>query len=152
MLKRHDALKPFSREHFHGLFHAHQLMWLKIGRARENPATTVANFQKTWEELLLHHFDEEERLFKSMPVSAESLTRLADEHKELRALAERLFAPGESVDLSLCTAVGEALEKHIRWEERSFYPEVEACLSADELEALGMETKILDERRKSCGL
>ncbi|MBU6453962.1 MAG: hypothetical protein KGS72_19440 [Cyanobacteria bacterium REEB67] len=55
-LKRHPALQPFSREHLTGLFHAHQLMWLSNGRARQDLLTTVTNFKQAWEDEIFFAF------------------------------------------------------------------------------------------------
>jgi hemerythrin-like domain-containing protein len=148
-LKRHPALQPFSREHLTGLFHAHQLMWLSNGRARADLATTVANFKNAWEDEISLHFAEEERLFADMPVTAESLTRLLQEHEAIRQLTASLFV-AQPDDTELCLRFGQMLTDHIRWEERQFYPEIEQALSDVALAALAEETRHIDERHNLC--
>jgi hemerythrin-like domain-containing protein len=148
-LKRHPALQPFSREHLTGLFHAHQLMWLSNGRARQDLMTTVANFKQAWDEEIFLHFAEEERLFEGMPVSSESLERLMSEHGQIREAALALFQ-AKPDDTLLCLNFGQLLNDHIRWEERYFYPEIEQALSAEALVALAEETKAIDARHNIC--
>jgi hemerythrin-like domain-containing protein len=148
-LKRHPALQPFSREHLTGLFHAHQLMWLSNGRARADLLTTVANFKQAWDDEIALHFAEEERLFFDLPVKAESLARLVQEHNSIRDLTQALFIATRQ-DQELCLRFGQMLTDHIRWEERQFYPEIEQALSEAALEKLGEETRHIDERHKIC--
>jgi hemerythrin-like domain-containing protein len=148
-LKRHPALQPFSREHLTGLFHAHQLMWLSNGRARADLATTVANFKNAWDDEISLHFSEEERLFSDLPVTAESLARLRQEHDAIRDLTTSLFV-AKADDQELCLRFGQMLNDHIRWEERQFYPEIEQALSEAGLAALGEETRHIDERHNLC--
>jgi hemerythrin-like domain-containing protein len=148
-LKRHPALQPFSREHLTGLFHAHQLMWLSNGRARADLLTTVANFKKAWEEEIALHFAQEERLFADLPVSAESLQRLHQEHDNLRNMTKSLFE-ATPADKELCLNFGQTLNDHIRWEERQFYPEIEHALTEAGLAALAEETRHIDERHNIC--
>ncbi len=148
-LKRDPALQPFSREHLTGLFHAHQLMWLSNGRARNDLTTTVGNFKAAWESEIALHFLEEERLFADLPLRAESLDRLHQEHDAIRALTLQLFA-ATAQDNDLCLRFGQMLTDHIRWEERQLYPEIEQSLSTAALAQLGQETKVIDERHKVC--
>ena len=148
-LKRHPALQPFSREHLTGLFHAHQLMWLTNGRARQDLLTTVANFKQAWDDEIFLHFAEEERLFTGMPIAVESLGRLKNEHDALRQAAVALFCVSAEGTLQ-CFDFGKLLNDHIRWEERHLYPEIEAALSVEALAALAEETKVIDARHNIC--
>ena len=146
-IKRHPALQPFSREHQMVLFHAHQLIWLSNGRARYDLPTTIANFKKSWDEDIVLHFAEEERLFGAMPIAEESLKRLKDEHQALRELSAALFAS----DLKpLCFTFGQLLNDHVRWEERQFFPEIEAALTPEALADLAGQTKAIDDRHRIC--
>lgn len=140
-IKRHRALQPFSRDHVVGLYHAHQLMWLKDGRSRCNAPTTVRNFLQAWDAELISHFAAEEDLLAQLPIKEASKNKLFADHNELRTLCLKLLNSIESPEPELCTETGQKLEQHIRWEEREFFPEIEEVLSEEELCALAEKTK-----------
>lgn len=147
-LKRHPALQPLSRDHVIALFHAHQLMWLSTGRARFDAITTVNNFRKAWANEIIPHFGNEERLLPQLPIRAESISRLLTEHASIRQLISSMH-DGEP-DLDLCSRIGNAIERHVRWEEHELFPEVERSLSQPQLDELQEQTKPIDEARKHC--
>ena len=71
-----------------------------------------------------------------MPPSDDpDVVRVLDEHAEIRRRAERLAA-GER-DVEQLHALGELLNGHVRHEERTLFPRIEAALDPAELAALG---------------
>ncbi len=146
-LKRHPALRPFSRDHVIGLFHAHQLMWLSEGRARFDLATTMTNFRLAWEEEILKHFADEEMLLQSLAVRPESIDQLISDHKAIRLSVSNLLGTQEP-ELVACYNTGKMLEQHIRWEEHVFFPEIEQLLSPSQLQVLEEETRLLERACK----
>ncbi len=129
-MKRHPALEPFSRDHNDGLILARSLM------TGETDAPRLA--QAAWDGELRDHFKEEERLLGPL-LSETSLETLLREHREIEAMIESL--PEGSA------ALGEALEAHIRWEERVLFPEIETTATEEDFKRLDRESQALEERR-----
>ncbi len=63
------------------------------------------------------------------------MVRVLVEHVELRRRAQDL-ATG-AAEIAELHALGELLSGHVRHEERTLFPRVEAALTPDELAALG---------------
>lgn len=129
-MRRHPALEPFSRDHNTGLILARALTEARPGADQQ--------FREAWTRELADHFAEEERLLG--PLSSEvQFTRLIEEHQEIERLMGGL---PESV-----VALGEALDAHIRWEERFFFPAIEASATEEQLVQLMRATDVVEERR-----
>lgn len=129
-MKRHPALEPFSRDHNFGLILARALM--------EERPNVADQFREAWDRELADHFAEEERLLGPL-ASPGQRERLIDEHQQIVRLAGGL--PESAV------ALGEALDAHIRWEERFFFPVIEATATEEQLADLMRKTDELEERR-----
>lgn len=152
-LERHPALRPFSREHVVGLFHAHQLMWLENGRARFDLPTTVENFRSAWHHEIDRHFICEEAILTSLPVAADSLNKLLADHNEIRNHCSQLFANPKDATTIFSARVGRLLEVHIRWEEHHFFPEIENALNAEQLATLAIATTQMEvEHKGTCSI
>lgn len=151
-LKRHEALKPLSRDHLIALFHAYRLVQAANGNERFNLKEAVEGFKQAWKDEIAIHFADEERLFPELPISQESLEKLFQEHAQLRQLILSLELDGD--EPSRAKSLGETLEKHVRWEEHFLFPEIESALSEDQIEALEIETEKIEKSRnrssKSC--
>jgi len=129
-MRRHPALEPFSRDHNTGLILARALM--------EERPNAADQFREAWDRELADHFAEEERLLGHL-ASEGQRARLIEEHQEIEGLMGGL---PESI-----VALGEALDAHIRWEERFFFPAIEASASEEQLVALMRDTDVVEERR-----
>jgi len=144
-VKRHPALQPLSRDHLIALLHSYRLVQAASGNERFNLDTSIHDFKAAWKSEIAIHFADEERLFPELPISEISLRRLFDEHKNVRALVLELHLnPNAAVAASL----GETLEAHIRWEERTLFPEIETALSPVQLGALQAEGNEIELSRK----
>lgn len=128
-MKRAFALEPFSRDHNDGLHLARAL--------REERPDAPALARAAWERELADHFAEEERLLG--PLAGEDSMRLHDEHRLIEQLLGEL--PGS------CLALGQALEDHIRWEERVLFPAIESGMTPDEEATLAQEALKMERRR-----
>lgn len=129
-MKRHVALEPFSRDHNVGLQLAREL--------KEERPTAVEHFLSEWTRDLEDHFVEEERLLVGLcsPALGE---RLVQEHEAIREMVSRLpLVP---------SALGVALEEHIRWEERVLFPAIELELTEESAAQLQTATLQLEKRR-----
>jgi hypothetical protein len=129
-MKRSDALTPLSRDH-----HAALKVALRLRRAEADSAgAAAAAYVDFMRERGERHFAEEER--ELLPVAPADLAeRTRREHGELRAYAAE-FAGG-AAGVEAVRAAGEALNAHVRFEERELFEILEESLSPEELAALG---------------
>ena len=150
-IERHEALAPFSRDHYNGLVHARRLVNSASGdRAQRHQA--LAGFLDAWEREIAQHFRDEERLLIEQMgelVPDPERRRLLEEHREIEAdaaLARKLRRETDP-DARKLREIGERLERHIRWEERSLFELIQRRASQNRLEDLGRETAAIEASR-----
>lgn len=140
-LKRHPALQPLSHDHHQGLL----LCWkirqgFKLGI---EPSRIKTYCEWFWENHLQSHFEEEEKVIFPVLSAQNSLVKQAlSEHKRLR----NLFSNWENLELTL-GQIEEILEKHIRFEERIFFPAVQEIATQSQLEEIaenGQKNKFVE--------
>lgn len=131
-MKRHLALEPFSRDHNGGLILARHL--------QERGASALAEFRAAWKAELRDHFEEEERLLGPL-CPAEALTRMLQEHEEIRVLGRTASDDEAARDL------GQRLHDHIRWEERELFVAIESHATEVQLTALAQGSDQMEARR-----
>ncbi len=135
-MQRSDALAPLSREHHVALEVA---LRLRRATAADGDAARVAFLEFFKEEAREHFRAEEELLLPAFSRHVDDddpdVVRVLVEHVEIRRRAQNLaVGPSELADLH---ELGELLNAHVRHEERTLFPRIEAALDAAELEALG---------------
>lgn len=134
-MKRHPAIQPLSRQH-HTLLLA--VLLLKKGLAKNAPLPDMISFlNRVWMEVLESHTIQEESilipLFDVAELKAENQSVL-NEHKELELLYQKCNSAGATKhELQLFV---ELLEKHIRFEERHYFPKLESLADAETLDKL----------------
>lgn len=92
---------------------------------------------EAWKRELADHFAEEERLLG--PLAGGDSARLHEEHRQIEQLISELPTS--------CVALGQALEDHIRWEERVLFPTIESRMTPDEETTLAKEALKMEHRR-----
>jgi hemerythrin-like domain-containing protein len=144
-MKRSPELRDLSEEHHYGLVAARSLRQASAG---ERPlAPTVAQFLRAWRKEIQPHFRvEEEQLLPGfaavVPADDALIVQTLTDHVALRrAVHELQHAEGERQQV-LAGEIGQALEAHIRFEERVLFPAVEERLGPARLAELG---RALDE-------
>lgn len=132
-MKRAEALRPLSREHLGALLAARAL------READDAGEGAERFLEFWRDDGRRHFRIEEEVLlpewaAAGEVDREGVARMLEEHLAIRREALRV----ESGDASLeeLRELGRLLHDHVRFEERRLFPEVEAALSAHDLERL----------------
>lgn len=126
-LKRHKALQPLSRQHHHGLL----LSWkIRMGFSKniepERIRVYADWFYKTH---LIPHFEmEEAHIFTILEEDNELITRALAEHQSIK----QLFGETED-DAKTLSKIEETLEKHIRFEERVLFPEIQKMATEAQL-------------------
>lgn len=143
-MKRHLSLEPFSRDHNVGLALARRLT-LASAEAQSVRRQVVQSLVRYWRDELEDHFVEEERMLCPMIRSKEFWDRMLAEHCEFHALVDELSS--DMVDRVRVARAGALLHDHIRWEERTLFPEIERTASERELRSLLEQTAVLEESR-----
>jgi iron-sulfur cluster repair protein YtfE (RIC family) len=136
-VKRHESLRPLSRDHHHGLAEARALRWAVSGRAG-TPREARKHLLSAWERWLSSHFEDEERWLVPLIPDPADARRLEAEHRDVRGLIEALDRAGEESEphRDLLERIATRLHDHIRWEERQLFPSVEATASESALATL----------------
>jgi hemerythrin-like domain-containing protein len=135
-MKRHRALQPLSRDHHQALLIAQRLR-----RAADHDAPVVREaFLRYWREHGQPHFRVEEEVL--LPAFAahgdpgdERVVRMLVDHVCIRHAAQRLERDPDP-GLAALHALGSALERHVRLEEREVFPLIEAAMPPDVADAL----------------
>lgn len=126
-LKRSPSLLPLSREHHHGLL----LCWkIKTG-LKKNIENSRINLFVDWfyQKNLKKHFEiEEEHIFPILGSGHELAKRALAEHRQLQTLFLE-----KSKTVEILERIAKELEKHIRFEERVLFPEIEKTASEEKM-------------------
>jgi len=126
-IRRHKTLQPLSREHHHGLL----LCWkIRMGFTRKVETNRIKQYADWFFDThLLPHFEaEEEYVFPVLGNEHELVKKAISDHRRLK----RLFENEGEVEKSL-SLIEEELERHIRFEERMLFNEIQKFASEDQL-------------------
>lgn len=139
-MKRHPALREFSDDHHQGLVNALRLKRAAAGEG-VTPDEAARAFLKFWREDTSLHFRKEEEVL--LPVMArygnniedEPVVQMLAQHARIRGFAMQLGdeVEREEVQRETLQKLGEALEAHIRLEERVLFPALENSLPEEAL-------------------
>jgi quercetin dioxygenase-like cupin family protein len=137
-MKRHPALIPLSHDHHHGLVQARRLRRAAEGAAPERRNAGAAFLTFFARDTRQHFREEEEQLFPllvgAQDPATELLTRALLEHQRIHALVSELDA-GDPTPMAM-RRLADALEKHIRFEERELFPLIEDVAAEGDLRRL----------------
>jgi hemerythrin-like domain-containing protein len=144
-IKRSQALIQFSKDHHFALL----LIWKIRQGLRFNVESQRINNYITFFFLnyLEEYFQEEEELlFVHLDKNKESAKMAVKDHKVLTEIAEKIkFDPKNK---SLTTDFTDQLEKHIRFEERELFNELQNTLSESELNNIAEKMETLHPDKK----
>lgn len=135
-IKREEFLKQLSREHHHALL----LCWkirkgIKSHVAIERMNTYIQWFYCNY--LKPHIAFEEEFIYPIVPTFA-GIIDLLSEHRQIEELAIYDFT-----DLKMLTYFADLLEKHVRFEERTLFNEIQKIISVSQIELI--KSKIIND-------
>lgn len=126
-LKRHESLKPLSREHHHGL-----LLCFKIREGQKKgiePQRIKAYTNFFYKTQLIPHFAfEEKEVFPLLGAEDDLVKQALAEHKRL----ESLFFENENL-AETQTAIEKELQAHIRFEERVLFTKIQETTNEENL-------------------
>lgn len=126
-LKRVLELQPLSHDHHHGL----QLCWkIRTGFSKQVEVERIKNYADWFfTNHLVPHFELEEKyIFTILDQKNEFVKQALTDHRRLK----RLFSETTNLEKSL-GLIEEELEKHIRFEERILFPEVQKEATPEQL-------------------
>ncbi|WP_373516347.1 hemerythrin domain-containing protein [Pricia sp.] len=129
-IKRNKDLQPLSRDHHHSLL----LCWkIRTGFSKGVAAERIKCYADWFFEHHIHpHFEmEEKHLFPILGNSNELVKKAIAEHRRLG----RLFNDTDEIPKSL-SLIEEELERHIRFEERVLFNEVQKVATEEQLQTI----------------
>lgn len=129
-IKRHLALQPLSRDHHHGLL----FCWkIRSGVKRGIAITRMkAHAYWFWNTHLVSHFAEEEAvIFPILGKENELIKQALAEHAELKQLFSQ-----EEMNYENLNYLQVALDKHIRFEERILFNQIQEVANPEQLKGI----------------
>jgi len=131
-IKRSKQLTPLSKDHHDGLLFAWKIrQGLKHGADLHLIADYVQWF---WKNHLQEHFSAEEQvLAPHLPADNELLQQMFEEHQEIEAT---VHITESIVDEAMLQKLADAIDDHIRFEERQLFPYAEKVISVEELNTI----------------
>jgi hemerythrin superfamily protein len=126
-IKRHLLLQDLSRDHHQGLL----LCWkIRTGFKKDIRPQRIMKYVKWfWKNHLIAHFEIEEKVvFPILGNDHESVKKALSEHRKIN----RLMGGSDELKKRL-NSIEEIVEKHIRFEERVLFKEIQAVATEEQL-------------------
>lgn len=133
-LKRSKALMPLSREHHFDLL----LAWkIRQGLANGTSLRRIAAYIRHIDDKLIkrHFRDEEELLFLPLVPDDRLCERAIHEHAAISQMIEETGRPAVESH-QLFSRLADAIESHVRFEERELFAHLETAISRERLQEL----------------
>ena len=134
-IKRDKNIQPLSRDHHHTLL----LCWkLRKGFAKGVAPERMKKYSDWFfQDHVLPHFKiEEEYLFPVLGEDHEMVKKALADHRRL----QRLFEDDKDISRSL-SLIEEELEKHVRFEERELFNEIQKQATEEQLAVILVKHK-----------
>ena len=132
-IKRNDNLVALSKDHHSTLLFCWKIragLKLKVDTARMK--RYVHYF---WQAHMQPHFYEEETIL-FVPVQDAAVQKALDEHSEIKEQIGTIIAT-ENVQPLQLEMLANAVDDHVRYEERELFPHLENMLSEEQLKEIG---------------
>jgi len=134
-MKRDQNLISLSKEHHYGLLFCWKLKQGVQKQAAPNILRSYVSYY--WEKQLKQHFAREDSVLGHLlPQDHEIQQQLEQEHREIDQKVKAIIQ-GVETSAADFTELAEILIRHIRFEERQFFPYLEQSLSTGQLEEIG---------------
>ncbi|CAL66376.1 hemerythrin domain-containing protein [Christiangramia forsetii] len=129
-IKRHEALKPLSRQHHFGLLFSWKL---RKGFSENVSVERLKNYADWFfEHEIAPHFKLEEKyIFSILEKEHELIKRALKEHRRIKRLFNDTKNPEKSLSL-----LEEELQAHIRFEERVLFNEIQKLATTEEFQKI----------------
>ncbi len=130
-VKRNKNLIVLSHEHHHGLLFA-----VRLKSAKKTNAKIIQVYvDDFWKKHLSDHFINEENLLQNLLKDKNILNQFLSEHEEIRNLVSQISETEKDYIVN-SAKLGNAINDHIRFEERIMFPYLENHLSDEELKTI----------------
>ena len=146
-MKRDPALIPLSHDHLSALV---LVYCLKHGKGASDryqwparPIAQVERIQQIWQQELQHHFVAEERFIflplqeQVLPATQTLTDDLLAEHQQIEQAIKQLSGLSVEALPAALIELANALESHIRKEERQYFEALQTELTVERLEQIG---------------
>ena len=134
-IKRNENLVPLSKDH-----HSTLLFCWKIRTGLKLQVDTMRMkryVQYFWQTHMQPHFYEEETILFA-PVQDAAVQKALDEHSDIKEQIETIIA-SENVHPLQLKMLADAVDNHVRYEERELFPHLENILTEEQLKEIGSE-------------
>jgi iron-sulfur cluster repair protein YtfE (RIC family) len=140
-MKRHEGITTLSREHHFGLL----FCWkIRQGIKKQVLLERIKHYVKYfWDNHLSQHFQDEERLLFAT-IQNSICDQAIAEHQHIRRMVETISSE-DPVSPDGLHSLADSLEKHIRFEERTLFPQIENELSDEALMEIGLRLTLSHE-------
>lgn len=133
-IKRSEHLIRLSREHHSGLLFCWKIrQGLKKNADIERIRKYVEYF---WQHDLADHFREEEDILFAPKKDDDKVKKALQEHVEIKAMIDSITKSSTPETIQL-TALADAVDNHIRYEERELFPYLETTFTPEQLIKIG---------------
>ena len=130
-MKRNENIIPLSHDHHFGLLCGWKI---RQGLKKEIEIHRIQNYvEYFWKHNLEEHFREEEEILFPF-INDEFSEQVKSEHREIAHLVSEI---SENANVKNLSDFADLLEKHIRFEERTWFPHLENQLSENDLTKIG---------------
>jgi len=143
-MKRSKYLTPLSWEHHSALLNANRLQKGLANQTSKNILIDFLNY--IWENDLSPHFKREENIVFSVKdwlnVPEPLRNQVLQEHQEMTDLAEQIKTAADEQELKrLMELIAQKVMDHVRFEERTLFPQIEESFSPSALEKIEKDLK-----------
>jgi len=138
-IKRNESIVKLSRDHHFTLL----FCWkIRMGIKNKTESSRMVQYVRYfWEAHMQPHFKEEEEILFA-PLKDDMVKRALDEHVLITQsiVALSVLPPGNIIDK--LKQFADLVDNHVRYEERQLFPHIENRLTAEQLEAIGLQLNI----------
>jgi len=133
-IKRSEHLIRLSREHHSGLL----FCWkIRQGLKKNADAERIRKYvEYFWHHDLADHFSEEEEILFALMKDDDKVKKALQEHVEIKALIDAVTKK-TAPETGLFTNLADAVDNHIRYEERDLFPYLENAFAPEQLVKIG---------------
>src|SRR5688572_1223707 len=136
-IKRNEHIVQLSREHHHSLL----FVWkIRQGISKNVEIKRIKNYIEYFtQHHLFPHFDDEENILFVLAAQNSGVQKAIDDHQKIRLLLQSVAQTddGDTNASDLLMQLAQCLDDHVRYEERTLFPELETLLTPSQLESVG---------------
>jgi iron-sulfur cluster repair protein YtfE (RIC family) len=137
-IKRNKHILQLSKDHHFTLLFSWKIrQGLKHGADAGRIKKYVQYF---WQRDMQAHFREEEEILFA-PVKDGKVQRAIDDHRKIKELIDHLQLSATEEASQQLSALADAVDAHVRYEERELFPHLEKILTEAQLETIGAQLK-----------